>query len=157
MATSPLYTSDGEPFKNAGDCVSYAAQGGVFGVADLSITVADVTADPAAVTVRNDGPMATSVTVRFTLDSPGNQIGPFLQEGLPSGWTCDYGPDPLSGNFAATCDATLAAGASSLFQPRTVSREWLAEVIAAGLPDPDSTPNNQNPAEDDYALFGNPI
>ena len=150
--------SDQTPFVSQSECVSYAAQGGVFGVADLSITASDVTADPAGLTVRNDGPMATSVTVRFVSDRVGNQIGPFLQGGLPSGWTCDFGSDPVSGRWTATCSATLAAGESSLFQPSTAEgRQWQAEVIAAGLPDPDSTPDNLNPAEDDYAVFGDPI
>ena len=149
-----LLTSDGENFTNVGDCVRYAAHGGIFGGADLSISLGDPDTGDPMVVVRNDGPLDTSVTVRFTSSGPGNATGPFIQNGLPDGWNCVF---PVgSGNWAAECSTdSLAAHTETIFNPR-LHHGWEVEVVDAGVQDPDSTPDNQNPDEDDYLLIPNP-
>ena len=116
-----LLTSNGERFNNVGDCVSYAARGGVFGGADLSISLGDSDTEGPLAVVRNDGPLDTNVTVRFTLLSPGNVVGPFRQ-GLPDGWVCEFGSP--SDDWMAECSVdSLAAHTEAIFDLR-VPRGW---------------------------------
>src|SRR5262245_1495287 len=57
-----LVRSDGTPFKNQGDCVSYAAHGGTLTspTADISLSYSG-----GALMVSNAGPLAASVTVNI--------------------------------------------------------------------------------------------
>jgi len=151
-----LLTSDGQHFKNTGDCVSYAAHGGVFGGADLSLTTDDPDAIPSIVRLHNDGPMATSVTLRVTTTSPGILIGP-IQQSMPDGWDC--GLDHTSSENSALCTTPdlIPAGAEVVFEMRTLNWRFEIQVAAAGQPDPDSTPDNSDPDEDDWVVVGNDL
>lgn len=146
-----LLTSTGEPFKSAGACVKYAAHGGeLVSFADLSLTVEDPITPELEITVRNDGPLATSATVTFVSLGTGNAAGPFGLSDVPTAWSCVQSACP---NWCAICStASLAAEAETVFTPH-LFRGWEIEVTAAGELDVDSVPNNLDPDEDDYLLL----
>lgn len=120
------------------------------GSADLSLTklVSGPVSRPGdivvfTVRVRNDGPdTATNITV---------------QDLLPTGY--DYVSDDSGGNYnSATGVWTIASLAGDGTAVLRINAEVLdntdktnkAEIIASDQLDPDSTPNNNVPAEDDY-------
>ena len=142
-----LYTSSFESFASEAACVAYAAQGGVFqrsAGADVSLTYNAATD---AIDVTNSGPQATSLTIEIdTSANVGNAIGPTAQ-GAPDGWTC------IPATVLLCSTPSLAAGATVSFDTGTFPRTGVFpyEVVAAGVTDPDSTPDNGVLTEDDIA------
>ncbi len=122
-----------------------------FQTADLSLTK----------TVDNPTPSATDqvvYTVTLTNDGPDDGTGLVVTDQLPSGLTYvsdDSGGayDPGTGLWTV---GTLAANASTALQITAtvnLAGDYLnvAELTAANELDPDSTPNNNDPTEDDQA------
>ncbi|MEM1093847.1 MAG: T9SS type A sorting domain-containing protein [Bacteroidota bacterium] len=118
--------------------------------ADLSLTKS---VSPASVNV---GGTAT-FTINVTNDGPADATGVIVEDALPAGVTfvsansLDYNETNELWSIG-----TLASGATaSLDITVTVDQAGalsnVAEVIASDQPDPDSSPNNSNPNEDDQA------
>ena len=143
------YTTSGRAFVDEGDCSSYTAMGGILvrGMADVSLTY---NANTDLIDVRNDGPLATSLTIEIDATATtGNAIGPIMQ-GAPDDWDCDQAGTT---NLIVCSTASLAAGSSVSFGSGSFHRTapFVYEVIAAGVTDPDSTPDNGVTTEDDIA------
>lgn len=74
-------------------------------------------------------------------------------------YDCTYANNSsLQDPTVATRVVTLAPGGTATVWYSTASGDWewkngVSEVTAANRPDPDSTPNNANPSEDDYLKF----
>ncbi len=96
-------------------------------------------------------------TIRLTNDGPGTATGVAVREALPAGLEL-VSATPSSGTVSGDVWTipSLSAGASAtLTLAARVTRAGpianIAEVIASDQPDPDSSPNNGNAAEDDQA------
>jgi uncharacterized repeat protein (TIGR01451 family) len=128
------------------------AQGLDAQTADLSLT--KVVSNPTPV-------IGTQVTFTVTLRNggPGAAQTVKVRDKLPNGYTFvsanvsrgSYNPSTgqwtgLNIPRQSTAQLTLVATVK-----QSGNRVNVAEVIASASPDPDSTPNNGNPAEDDYA------
>jgi hypothetical protein len=127
--------------------------------ADLSITAAGLYTGAAGtytITVTNSGPVAaTGVIVTLTLppdeDGPGTLFPVSYASDVPSQgvyaagvWT--IGTINNGSTVTLTVNVTIAGGVT-LFNNFTAT----AEVTTSPVPDPDSIPGNNNPAEDDQA------
>ncbi|HVF42398.1 MAG TPA: hypothetical protein VM936_05290 [Pyrinomonadaceae bacterium] len=132
----------------------------------------DTTSDPTTIvsssdlslskTVNNPSPVqGANVTFTLTLANagPSNATNVAVTDLLPAGLTF-VSATPSAGTYASGTGvwsvASLASGASATLQiVATVASSGTitntAEVTASDQPDPDSTPNNNNPAEDDRA------
>ncbi|HEY0173592.1 MAG TPA: DUF11 domain-containing protein, partial [Pyrinomonadaceae bacterium] len=113
-------------------------------------------------TVNNANPIQgqnVTFTVTLTNNGPTNATNVVVTDALPSGLTF-VSATPSAGTYAtgtgAWTVANLASGASATLQlvalvanAGTITNK--AEVTASDQPDPDSTPGNNNPAEDDQA------
>ncbi|MFK7888566.1 MAG: DUF11 domain-containing protein, partial [Gammaproteobacteria bacterium] len=144
--------ANGGPTNNAGlQTISLHDINFNFQTADLSLTK----------TVDNPTPSATDqVVYSVTLTNDGPDVGTGLEvtDQLPTGLT--YVSDDSGGDYDAGTGVwtvgTLAAGASTVLQiTATVNAagDYLntAELTAANELDPDSTPGNNDPTEDDQA------
>ena len=143
------YTTSGRAFVDEGDCSSYTAMGGILvrGAADVSLTYNPSTD---LIDVRNDGPLATSLTIEIDGTAAiGNAIGPMLQ-GAPDDWDCQQ---TGTTNLIVCSTTSLASGSTVSFGTGSFHRTapFVYEVIAAGVTDPDSMPDNGVTTEDDIA------
>jgi hypothetical protein len=140
-----LYRSDGTSFANEDECVSYAAKGGTpVSGADISVSGVRFVLNNWAITVANAGPGTATVTAEGHCDS--------------GDLTTNYGNgEEVIDQATVRWTATLASGGTnqivmgcygSVFPYPGTSGHF--EVYSSSRPDPDSTPNNANPAEDDY-------
>ena len=120
--------------------------------ADLSLSVAASDVTPAA-----NG----TTTLTYTLDNqgPGAADGVSVAVALPAGFTV-ASSTPSQGSFAGGIwtVGTVATGANPTLvltaNVGTTSGVVAAEITASQSSDPDSTPNNGDTAEDDYAAVG---
>ncbi|XOB98340.1 Ig-like domain-containing protein [Deinococcota bacterium DY0809b] len=120
--------------------------------ADLSLTK---TVNPAST-----GPGDTvTFTITVTNDGPDTATGVEVTDQLPSGYTY-VSSNPSQGSYDSATGKwsglTLASGANAtLTITATVNASGdhtnTAEVTASDAADPDSTPGNNDPTEDDYA------
>ena len=114
-------------------------------------------------TISNPTPFVGSMvafTVAVTNAGPAPADGVTVRDLLPAGYTF-VGAIPLQGTYSDVTGiwnvGTVGVGATtSVAIQATVNLTgpWgtnVAEVMTSSLPDPDSTPGNGNPAEDDYA------
>jgi uncharacterized repeat protein (TIGR01451 family) len=113
-------------------------------------------------TVNNPNPIQgqnVTFTITLTNSGPSNATNVVVTDALPAGLTF-VSATPSAGTYAsgtgAWSVAGLASGASATLQlvalvGGTGTITNTAEVTASDQPDPDSTPNNNNPAEDDRA------
>ena len=113
-------------------------------------------------TVNNPSPVqGANVTFTLTLANagPSNATNVAVTDLLPAGLTF-VSATPSTGTYTSGTGvwsvASLASGANATLQiVATVTNSGTitntAEVTASDQPDPDSTPNNNNPAEDDRA------
>jgi len=122
---------------------------------DLELTAAVSDATPA---------LGSDVTFTFTLDNtgPADASGIDVAALLPAGYTF-VSATPGQGTYneltgAWDVGSLLNGGQTTLQVVATVASstpaDFGAEVIAAGQPDGDSTPNNDTPAEDDQDSIG---
>jgi uncharacterized repeat protein (TIGR01451 family) len=113
-------------------------------------------------TVNNPNPIQgqnVTFTVTLTNAGPSNATNVAVTDLLPAGLTF-VSATPSAGSYATGTGvwtvASLASGASATLQlvalvSGTGTITNTAEVTASDQPDPDSTPGNNNPAEDDRA------
>jgi uncharacterized repeat protein (TIGR01451 family) len=113
-------------------------------------------------TVNNANPIQgqnVTFTVTLTNSGPSNATNVVVTDALPAGLTF-VSATPSTGSYTsgtgAWSVASLASGASATLQVvalvgGTGTITNTAEVTASDQPDPDSTPNNHNAAEDDQA------
>jgi uncharacterized repeat protein (TIGR01451 family) len=116
-------------------------------------------------TVNNANPIQgqnVTYTVTLTNAGPSNATNVVVTDLLPAGLTF-VSATPSAGAYTsgtgAWAVASLSSGASATLQivalvNSTGTITNTAEVTASDQPDPDSTPNNNNPAEDDRASAG---
>ncbi|NJN18056.1 MAG: DUF11 domain-containing protein [Oscillochloris sp.] len=126
---------------------------------EIGAAVADL-----SVSKRVDTPMLpadgiVTYTIGVFNSGPSVATGVELGEDLPAGAEL-IGTTPSQGNYIPATNTwqvgTLAVGISATIQVRvrlTGSAPYIniAQVTASDLPDPDSTPNNDDPSEDDQA------
>lgn len=113
-------------------------------------------------TVNNPNPIQgqnVTFTITLTNTGPSNATNVVVTDVLPAGLTF-VSATPSTGTYTsgtgAWAVASLTSGSSATLQivalvSNTGTITNMAEVTASDQPDPDSTPNNGNPAEDDRA------
>ena len=119
--------------------------------ADLSVTKSASTTNP------NVGTNVT-FTVNVSNAGPTNASGVVVADALPSGFTLVGVPTSSAGTYAAGV-WTVGALGSGATQTLTITASVnasgdytnIAQLTASNQADPNSTPNNNNPAEDDQS------
>jgi hypothetical protein len=110
--------------------------------ADISLGYNPVGDFPANVFIASAGPAAATVSVFVSgVTSIGAAASVFQVTG-----------DAATGFTVTTVDPIAAGEAEGFYITGTVKAGAYAEVSASSAPDPDSTPNNQVPLEDDYVV-----
>ncbi|MFL6333706.1 MAG: hypothetical protein ACJ754_10390 [Pyrinomonadaceae bacterium] len=113
-------------------------------------------------TVNNPSPIQgqnVTFTITLTNSGPSNATNVVVTDALPAGLafvSSTPGAGTYTSGTGAWSVASLASGASATLQlvalvNNTGTITNTAEVTASDQPDPDSTPNNNNPSEDDRA------
>ncbi len=141
---------DPDPSNNTDDSDNGGSTGTASADLSLSKTVSNATPD-----------LNSNVTFTVTLSNagPDNATNVVVTDQLPAGLTL-VSATPSAGAYnpvtGAWSLASVGSGTSATLQlvttvVSTSSITNIAEVTASDLPDPDSTPNNGDPAEDDQA------
>ena len=148
------YTDDlGNPFgASASDTDALVVQ------ADLSLTKSVDNPTPHkgdqltyTIVVSNDGPDgATNVAVSDPLPADVSFVGASASQGGYDAGTGEWNVGALAPGASARLDIAVLVDVEG-----TITNT--AQVSAAGQPDPDSTPNNNDPNEDDQASVTTPI
>jgi len=105
---------------------------------------------------------AITFTVTVTNDGPDDATGVEVTDQLPTSYT--YVSDDSGGTYDAATGlwtiGNIAAGASVVLTIETTLNDFdnanVAEITASDQPDPDSTPGNDDPTEDDQDSAGPP-
>ena len=119
--------------------------------ADISVTKSASTTNP------NVGTSVT-FTVNVSNAGPTNATGVVVADALPTGFTLVGTPTTTAGTYAGgvwTVDALESGSTQTLTITASVNASGnytnIAQLTASNQADPNSTPNNNNPAEDDQS------